>query len=311
MRLPLLLLFMLPSLLFADGYYTSNAIGQTRDSIPMLSGIGYEVEERGSEKLLYFDGEVLRSEVREDDKLITKEGDKQSELIFKDGVVVTERISEGDSVTVIDYEYSDKGILNKMVRTANGVLQDVTIYSYDPSTFLSAVSENDATSYVATSSYAYPEDGNLVMVTVYPSFLKRDESSTYSPHSSEVTEEGNLILTEKRGDDTLESIYSASGKLISEKLVSEDETLISASFYNWQGESLISMEAREGDENVETFYEGGKPLYALYYTSGALEKRRDYLPSGMIDELVYRDGEPYALIHYDADGKRVLGLEMM
>ncbi len=311
MRLFLLALLLLPSFLFADGYYTSNAIGQVKESIPMLTGVGYEVEERGNEKLFYLDGSVIKRELQEQDKRITQEGDKTTEIISKNGLVQEERIKEGETLETIKYEYSDNGILNKMVKTIDGSLQSVTIYSYDPSTLLSAIRSDDDTSLLSSSAYAYPEGEGLVMITVYPSFLKRDDSSVSDKHSSETDEEGNLLLKEKRGDNTLETLYSESGDIISEKLFSSDGAIISETFYTWQDDELLSKLQREGERSTETFYESGRVLYSQHYVSGKLEKRQDYLSTGMIDEIVYRDEKPYALIHYDSDGKRVLALEML
>lgn len=312
--LPLIILTSALSTLPAVAF-RSNAIGQKLEAIEALSGSGYEISEEDGLSEFYQDGVLLRSTSRSGNTETITEGDTITVRTYSDnGLLLEENVTDSNGSVMDVYEYSDNGVLHRVIESRDGSQVSATVYSYSDTSLLAritVITAEESVSYISASSYQYMEDGSPVRVTAYPGVLVRDEAD--SAHEGEFEENGNLVLSEKVGEDTLVTVYSAAGDRLSETVTAADGTVTSSVTYEYsEGGVLRRMVRESGSARNESYYDENGRLYELRsYSDGVIQRERRYHSDGTSAETRYRNGTAYAVVRYGADSFMVTGVEML
>ena len=74
--------------------------------------------------------------------------------------------------------------------------------------------------------------------------------------------------------------------------------------------TLSSQITSNGEDEVIRRYESSHLSNVEYYSNGILLRRITYSDSS-VDESRFRDGEVYAVIHYDMDGRTIRDIEVL
>lgn len=295
--------------------YRANAIGQKLEAIDALSGTGYEISEENGLSIFYSDGSPVRTTQRSRNTETVTEGEVTTVRTFDNrGRLTEETISDVDGSMRYVYEYSDNGVIDRVIESRDGEQVSATVYSYSNTSLLTRIdyiTETESASYISSDSYMYDDAGSPVRVRAFPGVLVRDEAE--SAHDGHYDEMGNLVLSEKSGDNTLVTVYSPSGDRLSETVTSADGTLISSVTYSYDASGLLQLMVRDnGREKNESLYDEEGRLYELRsYSDGVLMRVRRYHSDGTSAERRYRNGQAYAIVRYGADNMMVVGVEML
>ncbi|MGN0905940.1 MAG: hypothetical protein ACI4NM_02235 [Bullifex sp.] len=283
--------------LSASEYRESNVLMQEKAVIGSLTGSGYELEINGDEKVLYLDGAQIRRVSEKDGVRTVTEGNRS---VTYSGVAQPVRIvtENGESTVEELYEYSADGVLKRVITVTDGVTSSVTEYDYSPSSGLTAFRQNDYSDpmYIGENSYTFLLDGDDVKVSLVSDLILRESGS------EGYTSDGDTI-TVRDGDDVL--LYSSETGLLMEMRYSDGRV----TEYTYSGRELISEESIKGQEVTLTEYFPG--MTRITVKEGEETRRVREKSDGVISETVYRNSEPYAIVTYDSDGKRVLEVKVL
>lgn len=311
-----LLILLLSVLQLPAAVYRANSIGQLVSEIPSLTGSGYEAESSDGTEILYSDGEVVRRTVRNGNTRTEEEGGIVTTTIYDDnGSILSETIVNGVSESVRKYEYTENGILNRVIESENGEVVRIVTYLYSPASQLAAIyydTPDGSVSYVSASSFSYLDNNVPVRVTEYPGLLVRDEyGSSLDGRSVERNDDGSISVSERSEAGRTESTYGSDGNILSRRLLDDEGVTSYAEEYSYENGILTEASVTEGTARTESFYSSGILVSEDRYVDGVLSAHREYNADRSFTETVYRSGRPYATVGYDADGIRVLSLEVL
>ena len=295
--LPIILLISFPCT--ADAFL-SNALGQDLGSIESLTGSGYEGDRKDGVTTIYLDGSVIRERREGENGYTIEYGDTVETVTLGDDGERTEwRIETPDKKEVHTYFYTD-GRLSSVSVSIDGELERRLVYLDTPSGALAGTT-GSSDSYISPSFYLYELDGNSVKFTYHSNGLVTREDFSASPVDYEVEDDGSWVETETLPDGSeKERVYSSDGRLVSEKI---GDSLTSYE-YNDAGD-MIKSHSINGSEEIVSSYEDGHLVSSETIIDGMTSRIRNYLDSGEIEEIRYRDGVPEYSILFDGDGVRV------
>ena len=300
MKRSLLFLFLLISVPCFAEVFQSNALGQNLGTIEALTGSGYEGESDNGTTVIYLDGAVVRKRSERADGYTLEYGDTVESVRFtEDGKRAEWRIENPDSEEVHTYFY-DGDRLSSVSVSENGELVRRIVYLDTPSGMLAAITgSND--SYISPSFYLYELDGNSVRFTYHSNGVVTREDLSKPGMTYDVEDDGSWRESETRSDGTVaERLYSADGRL-----VEETEGDSSTSYKYDENGTVIESRMVNGSEEVISLYEDGRLVSSETLTDGVTDRVRNYLDSGEIEEIRYRDGIPEYSILFEGDGVRV------
>lgn len=311
-----LIILLLPALQLPATAYRANSIGQLVSEIPSLTGVGYEAESSGGTVTFYSDGNVVRRTSQDGNTRIVEEGGAVTTVLYDEsGNILSETIRNGDSESVKNYEYTENGILNRVIESVNGEINQITTYLYSPASQLAAIyydTPDGSVSYVSASSFSYLDDGVPVRVTEYPGLLVRDEyGALQDGRSVERNADGSITVSESSDAGRRESTYSPDGALLSRRILDDEGATSYTESYSYENGILTGSSVTEGPVHTDSYYSSGVLVSEDRYMDGVLTAHREYAPDRSFTETVYRSGRPYAAVGYDADGVRVLSLEVL
>lgn len=315
MLLLTLLLLSMPLMSISADAYLSNSIGQQLDAISQLTQKGYEIEIEGDVENFYQDGILIRKITNSRNTRTVEEGGTITTSLNDDnGTLLSETVETEERTTRKEYEYTEDGILSRVIESTDGEISKIISYRYSPETQLSAVfvdSPNSSVSYVGASSFGYMENDVPVRITQYTSMMVRDVGTVDQNRSVKSSEDGFLTIRESVDEQVVESTYRPDGSLSVRNIYDSDERLLSSEKREYRDSMLVSASLEEGDERVVTLYTDGHITHQDYFKADILQRYRDYNSDLSFIETVCRNGIPYARIGYDADGIRVISLEML
>ncbi len=290
--------------LFSSVYYRSNEIGQKKEAVDSLEGIGFEREDiDDSVFILYLDGEeymrmetypsrtLKKSENRTEEK-IYDEDNQLSRLIIK--------VNDGrdESVSEYNYRYSD-GTLSGYTLSENGKVIRTVTYITDEDGRLIGI-EGDSSSFFLSDGLGFEVEGSPSYLHFLPSgrLLREDENTRGKVF---LNEDGSWKEDIKISDDTTSYSYSKEGRLIG--ISSEDESTIYE--YSPDGELILKKEIGKNGITL-SYYEEGKISFVEEYKGDSLSSTKRSLADGRFEEIQYENGkEKYRLI-FDKDGERLM-----
>ena len=310
--IPFLLIF--PLLSLSSAVYKSNSIAQILSEESALTKEGYEVELLDNVTTFYQDGDLLKKTTIDGNSKIIEENGTTTVIEYaENGNILSETTSKGNDVTIKRYEYSEDGILNRVIETRGGEVKSIFSYDYSPLTNLSALyydEDGKSVSYISPSSFSYNHEVP-VKVTEYPGLLLREEYSRSNKRSAESNEDGSFTLTEETSSGTTKSKYSSLGLIEKREVFDTSGALIKSEEYEYIDNDLISSSILEGDTLTKSTYTDGSLTSQAIYNKGTLTKKREYRDDKSFYETQYKNGKAYARLLYDSDGMRVLSLEML
>lgn len=315
MRLPALLsLFTLAFSLHA-AVYESNALMQPLRLLPEVPSQGYYIVEDGNERTLYLDDEAVKTVISDKigETIITR--NETVKRNFHDGRLMSESIISDGHQADLSYEYSENGILRRIIYSSDGEVYRVVQYNYSPLSGLTAVVDatHDSVSLYEGTSVSYRSDGrsevrdgeNMILSLKSGAEISDDTDIVYS-------DDGGFSVRETVPDGIMVSTYDENLVLRSEVLSDQQGNVISSReyIYDRNGDLFFIRERSDGLIN-DLYYVGGRLAEKVESTDAGVKNRYVYNEDGTIMCTRYRDGKPYADIHYDSDGRRVLSLEML
>ena len=310
--IPFLLIF--PLLSLSSAVYKSNSIAQILSEESALTKEGYEVELLDNVTTFYQDGVLLKKTTIDGNSKIIEENGSTTVIEYaENGNILSETTSKGNDVTIKRYEYSEDGILNRVIETEGDEVKAIYSYDYSPLTNLSALyydEDGKSVSYISPSSFSYNHEVP-VKVTEYPGLLLREEYSSSSKRSAESNEDGSFTLTEETSSSTTKSKYSSLGLIEKREVFDTSGALLKSEEYEYIDNDLISSSILEGDTLTKSTYTDGSLTSQAIYNKGTLTKEREYRGDKSFYETQYKNGKAYARLLYDSDGMRVLSLEML
>lgn len=315
MRLPALLsLFTLAFSLHA-AVYESNALMQPLRLLPEVPSQGYYIVEDGNERTLYLDDEAVKTVISDKigETIITR--NETVKRNFHDGRLMSESIISDGHQADLSYEYSENGILRRIIYSSDGEVYRVVQYNYSPLSGLTAVVDatHDSVSLYEGTFVSYRSDGrsevrdgeNMILSLKSGAEISDDTDIVYS-------DDGGFSVRETVPDGIMVSTYDENLVLRSEVLSDQQGNVISSKeyIYDRNGDLFFIRERSDGLIN-DLYYVGGRLAEKVESTDAGVNNRYVYNEDGTIMCTRYRDRKPYADIHYDSDGRRVLSLEML
>lgn len=311
-----LVLILLSIMPLPAAYYRTNSIGQLMEEIPELTLSGYEAESDEFSAVYYLDGEVIRRMSGEGNSRIVEEGGSVTTTLYDEsGNVISETTINDGSEVVNNFEYSDNGILYRVIESRDGEIERITTYLYSPLSQLAAIyydSPEGSVSYVSDTSFSYTAEGVPVRVREFPGLLVRDEyGKDGDGRSVTVSDDGFVTIREDVDGVVRESIYTPDGLLSSRYTYDGDGVASYIEEYSYEDGLLVSSSVIDGSSRIDSIYSNGSIVFEMRYSSSILASSREYNADRSFTETVYRNGSPYARVGYDADGIRVLSLEVL
>lgn len=295
--------------------YESNALMQPLRLIPEVPYQGYYIVEDGNERTLYLDNEAVKTVISDETGETTITKDETVERRFIDGRLMSESVISDGRQTDLSYEYSENGILRRIIYSSDGEIYRVVQYNYSPLSGLTAVVDatQDTVSLYEGTSVSYRSEGksevrdgkNMIMSLKSGAEISAETDIVYN-------EDGGFSVRETVSGGLLVSTYDGNLVLRSEVLSDEEDNVISSKeyIYDRDGELFFIRETSDGLIN-DLYYVEGRLSEKIESTDTGVKNRYVYNEDGTIMCTRYREGKPYAAIHYDSDGRRVLSLEML
>ena len=307
MRLLAILLLALPMPLWA-AIWQSNALMQPLAVLEGEPDGGWWLVEEGSQRRLYYEGQLVATEDRSDGTLVRSGVDTEVTITFSGGRPVDEVREDG---TRLSYTYRADGMLDSILTTHSDGTSSLTVYDFSPITGLSAVwrIDGDGVWLFSADTVAWKEEDGYHSVELT---ALQNSGDALASGEAEVGEDGSVSLVEETEEGILTSVYNPSMRLSSRTLSGADGLVIWREDYEYDNSGDLFFMSRSADgRRVDSYYVGGDLVQSVSLASGLVEEVRIHLQDGRQYVEYYRQGEPYARVLYDLDGLRVISLEML
>ena len=291
----LLLFFVLLQLFFLSAeVYESNALAFRLSEKEALDGSGYELLVSDEEETLFLDGNEIRRKTFFPGGYTIWEGDSERVCYLDDeGRVVMEKSGGLEKRN----NYSDDGLLLSSSLSDGEEILDLKTYYYDSSSNLIRIDTLDSSYLFDPSSFYFSENGEDYRIRDGYGFQEALGSD-----DEKINEDGSISIMES--DGTLRT-YSSQGLIIRE----EKEGEVTTYSYSEDG-SLSLSDTKRGDDEEIRYYENSKLEKIEYYRSGSLSSVVDY-NTDSISERRFKDGNEYAIVYYDMDGRSVRDIKIL
>lgn len=307
MRLLAILLLALPMPLWA-AIWQSNALMQPLAVLEGEPDGGWWLVEEGSQRRLYYEGQLVATEDRSDGTLVRSGVDTEVTITFSGGRPVDEVREDG---TRLSYTYRADGTLDSILTTHSDGTSSLTVYDFSPITGLSAVwrIDGDGVWLFSADTVAWKEEDGYHSVELT---ALQNSGDALASGEAEVGEDGSVSLVEETEEGILTSVYNPSMRLSSRTLSGADGLVIWREDYEYDSSGDLFFMSRSADgRRVDSYYVDGDLVQSVSLASGLVEEVRIHLQDGRQYVEYYRQGEPYARVLYDLDGLRVISLEML
>lgn len=295
--------------------YESNALMQPLSLLDDIPAEGYYIIEEGNVSTLYSDGTAVKTVIREDDRETVTTQDETVIRYFDDGILKEESMIRDGIQTDIKYEYSGTGTLKRVIYSSDDVVTRVVQYNYSPVAGLSAVMDAslDSVNLYSGSSVSYRlgdetrvSDGALMILSLKSGADITDEMSVV------YDEAGGFSVSQTLEEGVRQTFFDSSLAVLCEKLTDSSGNAISENIYTYDDNGEVTLiRERSGDISIDYYYEDGRVMEKVESLASQVHNRTVYLEDGTSVNIRYRGGQPYARVHYDKDGRRVLSLEMI
>lgn len=307
MRLLAILLLALTMPLWA-AIWQSNALMQPLAVLEGEPDGGWWLVEEGSQRRLYYEGQLVATEDRSDGTLVRSGVDTEVTITFSGGRPVDEVREDG---TRLSYTYRADGTLDSILTTHSDGTSSLTVYDFSPITGLSAVwrIDGDGVWLFSADTVAWKEEDGYHSVELT---ALQNSGDALASGEAEVGEDGSVSLVEETEEGILTSVYNPSMRLSSRTLSGADGLVIWREDYEYDSSGDLFFMSRSADgRRVDSYYVDGDLVQSVSLASGLVEEVRIHLQDGRQYVEYYRQGEPYARVLYDLDGLRVISLEML
>ncbi|MBO8442743.1 MAG: hypothetical protein IAC42_03160 [Spirochaetes bacterium] len=307
MRLLAILLLALPMPLWA-AIWQSNALMQPLAVLEGEPDGGWWIVEEGSQRRLYYEGQLVATEDRSDGTLVRSGVDTEVTITFSGGRPVDEVREDG---TRLSYTYRADGTLDSILTTHSDGTSSLTVYDFSPITGLSAVwrIDGDGVWLFSADTVAWKEEDGYHSVELT---ALQNSGDALASGEAQVGEDGSVSLVEETDEGILTSVYNPSMRLSSRTLSGADGLVIWREDYEYDSSGDLFFMSRSADgRRVDSYYVDGDLVQSVSLASGLVEEVRIHLQDGRQYVEYYRQGEPYARVLYDLDGLRVISLEML
>lgn len=273
--------------------FESNALSFALNPKDSFEGSGYELVRGEGEEVLFLDGrEVRRRTAFEDGFSVVENGVERRFRTDEDGRVVVEESGDG----IRRNNYSDDGLLLSSSLSDGNEILEFSSYYYDTSSRLARIDTLSGVYVFDDDMFYFSSDGSDYRV--------RDGYNILEPLESEIEMASDGSINIRESDGVLRR-YSADGRIVREE---KDGTVTTYSYLD--DGTLSSQITSNGEDEVIRRYESSHLSNVEYYSNGILLRRITYSDSS-VDESRFRDGEVYAVIHYDMDGRTIRDIEVL
>ena len=261
---------------------------------------GYTLQVRDNEEILFLDNVEVKRRVVNNDVEITKEknvittiynpNNPERIVVEVDGKVSEER-----------FEYYDDNRLKRRINMEDGKIVSITSYDYSSSSGLTSFWVNDYIDpyYISNNSYTFIDENESTNISMLSNIMvKKKEGVTLDQSDDKITVRSN--------DE--ETIYSINGDVIKKNFYSGDD-IVSSIDYFYENGDLVKEIFTHGDIKTITEYNGNENYITTFENDKIKSKRK--ISSNGIYETIYRNGNEYAIVRYDVDGKRALEVNML
>ena len=294
------ILLICSSTLFASSYYKSNALMQRIAELEEPNKSGYTLQVRDNEEILFLDNVEVKRRVVNNDVEITKEKNVITTIYNPNNperivVEVDGKVSEEK------FEYYDDNRLKRRINMEDGKIVSITSYDYSPSSGLTSFWVNDYIDpyYISNNSYTFIDENESTNISMLSNIMvKKKEGVTLNQSDDKITVRSN--------DE--ETIYSINGDVIKKNFYSGDD-IVSSIDYFYENGDLVKEIFTQGDIKTITEYNGNEKYITTLENDNIKSKRK--ISSNGIYETIYRNGNEYAIVRYDVDGKRALEVKML
>lgn len=288
--------------------WQSNALMQPLAVLEGEPDGGWWLVEEGSQRRLYYEGQLVATEDRSDGTLVRSGVDTEVTITFSGGRPVDEVREDG---TRLSYTYRADGTLDSILTTHSDGTSSLTVYDFSPITGLSAVwrIDGDGVWLFSADTVAWKEEDGYHSVELT---ALQNSGDALASGEAEVGEDGSVSLVEETEEGILTSVYNPSMRLSSRTLSGADGLVIWREDYEYDSSGDLFFMSRSADgRRVDSYYVDGNLVQSVSLSSGLVEEVRIHLQDGRQYVEYYRQGEPYARVLYDLDGLRVISLEML
>lgn len=288
--------------------WQSNALMQPLAVLEGEPDGGWWLVEEGSQRRLYYEGQLVATEDRSDGTLVRSGVDMEVTITFSGGRPVDEVREDG---TRLSYTYRADGTLDSILTTHSDGTSSLTVYDFSPITGLSAVwrIDGDGVWLFSADTVAWKEEDGYHSVELT---ALQNSGDALASGEAEVGEDGSVSLVEETEEGILTSVYNPSMRLSSRTLSGADGLVIWREDYEYDSSGDLFFMSRSADgRRVDSYYVDGELVQSVLLASGLVEEVRIHLQDGRQYVEYYRQGEPYARVLYDLDGLRVISLEML
>lgn len=316
----LLLAFSLP--LFGGVIYESNAISQPIVEKPELSNIGYELVIENNRETLFLDGKTIQEKVIDKNKVTVEFSDYMETYLYDDNRVLQSfEKNEKDNLIKRDYYYDDNTLLKQVVESRNGTVESIINYQrdYNDVVIASTIIEfgNYYQNYYNSKSLVATTDEEILVTTFIGDNLYNRDVYTREGEEIKVNdvtfslgETEEIHITTREGDKKSEQVFLPSGQITKESVVVNEE-IVSETVYNYTEDVKTSTISREGNKEIEAFFENQIKVKEIEKINGKVQAIREYNEDGTMIEIAHRDGKEFAKIYYDVDKQTVLRIEIL
>ena len=197
--------------------------------------------------------------------------------------------------------YSEDGLLLSSTTTDPEGLERISEYHWSPEGRLLYVEDVDLRYYLPSTEFHY----------------------TFGDYTYSINDETPDVFIERLGKEKskVEILEDLSVKLVSndgsERLYSKDGHLVrevkgdSVFEYAYEDGMLFKSVETNGRNVTNLFYEDGLLIRREYLVDGVLLRVQIIEKDGFLTEDRYRNGKPYARVHYDRDQKTIRSIESL
>lgn len=293
------------SLTLSATIYESNVLMQRIAEVDEIPTGSWYIVEEGDLSILYNEeGEEVERLISTDEMEERITATSTVRRYFEDGILIREEETTEEGTTTLIYEYSENGNL-KRVREVDGEgNESVRDYNYSSLGVISSITlEGSLTLF---SSSAQSIDGSLY------SYEEARSALLGILEGAGESEDGGYTTTETSGFGTIVRNYDSEQRLIKETWYDREEVAFSTTDYYYDREGRLFFSRRIDGERIEdSYFTSGVLVQTVLIEDGQVSTVNSQQDDGTIISLRYRNGRPYARIHYERDANRVLELEVL
>lgn len=287
-----LLLILSSSFLFAQ-VYRSNQLLQKLEVLDSIPVSGYALDVNGDKSTLYLDGRAVitvTESIQGTERIIEQKeisGGNKKTLIYRDGLLVQESVTEGGITEESIYTYIQGHLAFCTVRREGKTIDVIFFLRSADGDEPVAIKDNGGLRFMS-SSYMF-QSGELYQIISSDLVLTGDY---------EIKESGEIVVNLSDGIYT----YSEDGLLL--KVVQG----ASITTNTYEGRTIVKSETVTGNNRKVVLYENGSESEILDYENSQLVSRTLCRRDGNI-QILYRNGREIATVYYKMDNRTVDRIE--